>query len=142
MKSVSLLSMLFKQTIRHTDCGSLLNEPGVATEPPLPLILEDGAAYQVNKILDSRRHGGILEYLVDWEGYGPEERSWVPRHDILDPSLQYAFHATHPDRPAPRGRGRPPQRRGPQPSGAWGCTVTDTPGSTTPQTQRTPSPEY
>ncbi|ROJ66313.1 hypothetical protein DPX16_16576 [Anabarilius grahami] len=37
--------------------------------------LEDGTAYQVNEILDSQCRGGLLEYLVDWEGYGPEERS-------------------------------------------------------------------
>ncbi len=50
-------------------------EPGPNEEPPLPLILEDGAIYEVKEILDSRRHGGQLEYLVDWEGYGLEERS-------------------------------------------------------------------
>ncbi len=41
-------------------------EPGPITEPPLPLILEDGAVYEVRTILDSRRCGGRLEYLVDW----------------------------------------------------------------------------
>ncbi len=120
-------------------------EPGPSRVPPLPLILEDGAIYEVKEILDSRRHGGRLEYLVDWEGYGPEERSWVPRDDILDPTLLEEFHSTHPDRPAPRGRGRPPRRRGLWPSGAGrgeGGNVTDRPGSHTSQSHRTPSPEF
>ncbi|XP_044066329.1 uncharacterized protein LOC122882712 [Siniperca chuatsi] len=52
-------------------------EPGVTAEPPLPLILEDGVVYPVNEILDSQHCGGLPEYLVDWEDYGPEERSWV-----------------------------------------------------------------
>ncbi len=84
-------------------------EPGLSEEPPLLQILEDRAIYEVKEILDSQRRGGQLEYLVDWEGYGPEERSWVPRNDILDPALLNEFHSTYPDQPAPRGRGRPPR---------------------------------
>lgn len=41
--------------------------------PPLLSILEDGATYQVKKILDSRRREGILEYLIDWGEYEPDE---------------------------------------------------------------------
>ncbi len=120
-------------------------EPGLSSEPPLPLILEDGATYKVHTILDFRHRGGRLEYLVDWEGYGPEERSWVPRNDILDPALIEEFHSNFPDHPAPRARGRPPRRRAPRPSRAGrgeGGNVTDRPGSSTNPSQRSQSPEY
>ncbi|KAK3526941.1 hypothetical protein QTP86_004712 [Hemibagrus guttatus] len=77
-------------------------EPGDgAAKPSLPLLLDNGTAYEVKEILDSRCRGSQLEYLVDWEGYSPEERSWVPRDDILDPNLLETFHAAHPHRPAP-----------------------------------------
>ncbi|MGL5598962.1 MAG: hypothetical protein ACRDDA_12840 [Aeromonas sp.] len=83
--------------------------------------------YRVGKILRSRRRAGRLEYLVHWEGYGPEERSWTLHSDILDPSLLSDFHQAHPDQPRPRPRGRP-RRRPVRPAGAdrrGGGTVTE-----------------
>lgn len=47
-------------------------------------------------ILDLHRWGQGFQCLVDWEGYGPEEQSWISRSLILDPSLVDDFYRPFP----------------------------------------------
>ncbi|KAK3560688.1 hypothetical protein QTP86_014533, partial [Hemibagrus guttatus] len=79
------------------------------SDEPRPLDIDGTPAYRVNTILNSRHRWNRLHYLVDWEGNGPEEHSWV-NNNILDRSLVEEFHRLHPNRPAPRPRGRPCHR--------------------------------
>lgn len=58
----------------------------------------------MERILEIRGPGRGWQYLLEWEGYGPEERQWVPRRFIPDQDLLRAFYRDHPGKP-----GKPPE---------------------------------
>ncbi|KAK1797573.1 hypothetical protein P4O66_000863 [Electrophorus voltai] len=125
---------------------SAFSSNSVPVTPPAPLDIEDQPAYLVQEILDSHRHQGQLQHLIDWEGYGPEERSWELPRNILDPSFIADFYTSHPDCLGPMGQGRPRGTRI-RSSGATRQTgdsvmVSVLPTSLSPPRCRSPSPEY
>ena len=65
--------------------------------PPGPVV-EDDNQYTVHSLLDKRRvrygRRQVIQYLVRWEGYGPQDDTWVAETDIED-SLKRDYNATH-----------------------------------------------
>ena len=55
---------------------------GQLQPPPAPIIVEEEEEFEVNDIIDKRKRGSKIEYLVSWKGYGPEEDSWEPAENL------------------------------------------------------------
>jgi hypothetical protein len=93
---VSLLTPHVPNTIQHR-----------VQRPLHPVFVDNDPAltphYLVNAILDSRYYRSALQYLIDWKGYAPADRSWEPADVIVQdvPTLVAQFHQSHPDLPGP-----------------------------------------
>ncbi|KAI3363566.1 hypothetical protein L3Q82_012177 [Scortum barcoo] len=61
-----------------------------------PRVINGGETFKVSKLLRVRRRGRGLQYLADWVGFGPEERSWIPTRFIVDRNLIRNFHRDNP----------------------------------------------
>jgi hypothetical protein len=65
--------------------------------PPAEIDEEDYLSYQVESILDSRRRGRGVQYLVHWKGYSQEENTWEPRRNLTNTDeVLEEFYQAHP----------------------------------------------
>lgn len=71
-------------------------------------------AYIVKTIFNLCCKNGKLQYLIEWEGYGPEEQCWIPAHDILHPILCQEIYGGHLQHPGLHHRGRPRRSMAPR----------------------------
>lgn len=70
---------------------------------PLPPVVVDGTLeYEVDEILNSRIRRNKLEYLVNWKGFGPQDRTWEPHTNMTHcAQLLDDFHVKNPTLPSP-----------------------------------------
>lgn len=58
--------------------------PSQEQEHPDPVIIKGEEEYYVDRILEERKQGRGTQYLVRWQGYGPEEDRWLPGCELQD----------------------------------------------------------
>jgi hypothetical protein len=80
-------------------------------ELPNPQLIEEGARWTVEKILDRKKTNTGWEYLLQWEGYPEEYNSWEPEAFLSQGSLLHDYEQEYPRKQEPpkaKGRrGRP-----------------------------------
>lgn len=62
---------------------------------PSPWFIDGGLVYTVKRLMAA--HRWRFQYLVNWEDYGPKERSWVPASNIRDPEPMTELYRQHPE---------------------------------------------
>lgn len=65
--------------------------------PPPPVRVDGENEFEVESILNCRKKGRQLQYLIQWKGYPPEDNSWEPAKNLHAPRLIQAFHRDHPE---------------------------------------------
>ena len=63
--------------------------------PPPPVVVDGEIEHVIERLVDKRRirrgRGWSTQYLIKWEGYGPEHNTWQPKHTVADTSALEEF---------------------------------------------------
>src|ERR1700719_37791 len=77
--------------------------------PPPATIKDDHLEYDVEAILDVKKVGRGVRYLVKWLGYPAEENTWEPRWNLTNVTQALKdFFQLHPDKAELAGRDAQP----------------------------------
>ena len=67
------------------------------------MIIQEQQEWEVEKILDSRRHRNQIQYRVKWTGFHDPDRTWYPARNFENsPDLIRQFHEEYPEKPVPQ----------------------------------------
>ncbi len=58
--------------------------PQRALLPPDPVTIDGQQEFFIDKIIDEWRWGKMAQYLVRWQGEGPEGNKWLPKRELED----------------------------------------------------------
>lgn len=93
-----LLTPLYRQ-IHATQHVSML-EPykgnPMRDERPDPVEVDGELEFKIDRILETRKKGRGLQYLVRWQGYGDSENTWEPRSILEDTVALEEFEKNRP----------------------------------------------
>jgi transposase InsO family protein len=77
--------------------------PGHIQPTPLPVIIDNEKAWELEEVIDSCHHRNQLKYWVKWTGFHDQDKTWYPAtnfknsHDAVQ-----QFHTWYPQKPAPQ----------------------------------------
>ena len=73
--------------------------PGQHNNPPPPVVVSDEEEWEVDDILNAKRHGRRVLFRVKWKGYD-ENKQWYPSANFDNaPKIVEKFYRRHPTKP-------------------------------------------
>ena len=73
----------FLQIIPFIENDNILFPQQQLTQPP-PIVIDNEEEFFIDYILDKKKHGRGIQYLVHWSGYGPKDDQWLPVSSLKD----------------------------------------------------------